>query len=77
VAKVVDNKMASMETKLWDTADIDAIEKDNPSLKGVLSKVFSIGSLNPVNLGKLIDEFSNIDVTEPNVRSADVLGHVF
>lgn len=58
-------------------ASMDAIERDNPSLKGVLPKVFARGNLDPVNLGKLIDEFSNIDIGETKARSADVLGHVF
>ena len=41
---------------------MDAIEKDNPSLKNVLPKVYAKGNLDPLNLGKLIDEFSNIDM---------------
>lgn len=44
-----------------DTA-MDAIERKNPSLKNVLPKVYAKGNLDPVNLGKLIDEFSNIDI---------------
>lgn len=56
---------------------MDAIERDNPSLKGVLPKVFARGNLDPVNLGRLIDEFSNIDIDQTKARSADVLGHVF
>lgn len=56
---------------------MDAIEKDNPSLKGVLPKVFARGNLDPVNLGKLIDEFSNINIGDAKARSADILGHVF
>ena len=56
---------------------MDAIEKDNPSLKGVLPKVFARGNLDPVSLGRLIDEFSKIDIGNTKARSADVLGHVF
>ncbi len=58
-------------------AAMDAIERDNPSLRGVLPKVFARGNLDPLNLGKLIDEFSNIDIDQTKARSADVLGHVF
>lgn len=58
-------------------AAMDAIEADNPSLKNVLPKVFARGNLDPVNLGKLIDEFSNIDLNTTQERSADLLGHVF
>ena len=58
-------------------AAMDAIERDNPSLKGVLPKVYARGNLDPVNLGSLIDEFSNIDLGNTKARSADILGHVF
>ena len=56
---------------------MDAIERDNPSLKNVLPKVYAKGNLDPLNLGKLIDEFSNIDIESTKDRSADVLGHAF
>jgi type I restriction enzyme M protein len=59
-----------------DTA-MDAIEKENPSLKSVLPKVFARGNLDPTNLGGLIDLVSNIDLGNAKKRSADVLGHVF
>ena len=42
-----------------DTA-MDAIERDNPSLRGVLPKVYARGNLDPTNLGGLIDLISNI-----------------
>jgi len=58
-------------------AAMDAIESDNPSLKGVLPKVYARGNLDPVNLGSLIDEFSNVDLGHTKSRSADILGHVF
>ena len=54
-----------------------AIEKDNPSLKNVLPKVYAKGNLDSTNLGQLIDDFSNIDMQLAKDRSADVLGHVF
>ena len=56
---------------------MDAIEKDNPSLKGVLPKIYARGNLDTDNLEKLIDEFSNIDMEGAKGRSADILGHVF
>jgi type I restriction enzyme M protein len=59
-----------------DTA-MDAIEKENPSLKGVLPKVFARGNLDPTNLGGLIDLVSNIALGDAKKRSADILGHVF
>jgi len=56
---------------------MDAIEKDNPSLKDVLPKVFARGNLDPTNLGGLIDLMGNIALGDAKSRSADVLGHVF
>jgi DNA (cytosine-5)-methyltransferase 1 len=41
---------------------MDAIEKDNPSLKDVLPKVFARGNLDPTNLGGLIDLIGNISL---------------
>lgn len=64
IGKYVDNAM-------------DAIEKENPSLKGVLPKVFARGNLDPTNLGGLIDLVGNIALGEAKSRSADLLGHVF
>lgn len=56
---------------------MDAIEKENNSLKGVLPKVFSKQNLDPTSLGELIDLVSNIALGDAKARSADVLGHVF
>ena len=59
-----------------DTA-MDTIERDNPSLRNVLPKVFARQNLDPTNLGGLIDLISNIALGDAKERSADVLGHVF
>jgi len=64
IGKIVDNAM-------------DAIEKENPSLKGVLPKVYARGNLDPTSLGGLIDLFSNISLKEAKSRTGDILGHVF
>ena len=56
---------------------MDAIEKDNPSLKDVLPKVYARGNLDPTNLGGLINLVGNIALGDAKSRSADVLGHVF
>jgi type I restriction enzyme M protein len=58
-------------------AAMDAIESDNPSLRGVLPKVYARGNLDPTNLGGLIDLISNVAMGQTRERSADVLGHVF
>ncbi len=56
---------------------MDAIEKENASLKGVLPKVYARQNLDPTILGELIDLVSNIALGDTKSRSADVLGHVF
>ena len=62
--------------KMVDAA-MDAIEKENPSLKGVLPKVFARDNLDPASLGQLVDLVGNIALGDAKSRSADVLGHVF
>ena len=56
---------------------MDAIEKENSSLKGVLPKVYARQNLDPTGLGELIDLVGNIALGSAKARSADVLGHVF
>jgi type I restriction enzyme M protein len=56
---------------------MDAIERENPSLRDVLPKVFARGNLDPTSLGGLIDLVSNVALGDAKARSADVLGHVF
>ena len=62
--------------KKVDTA-MDAIEKENPSLRDVLPKVYAKSNLDPTSLGGLIDLIGNIALGDAQARSADVLGHVF
>ena len=56
---------------------MDAIERENRDLKGVLPKVYARQNLDPTTLGGLIDLISNIALGDAKSRSADVLGHVF
>lgn len=58
-------------------SSMDAIERDNPSLKNVLPKVYARQNLDPTSLGGLIDLVSNIALGDAKSRSADILGHVF
>ena len=62
--------------KLIDDA-MDAIERENRSLKGVLPKVFARPNLDPTSLGELIDLIGNSTLQNTSTRSADLLGHVF
>lgn len=58
-------------------AAMDAIEAENPSLKGVLPRVYARQNLDPTSLGELIDLVGNVALGDTKARSADVLGHVF
>jgi len=54
-----------------------AIERENPSLKGTLSKDYGRPSLDKHRLGELIDLVSGIGFKEEDDRSKDVLGRVY
>jgi type I restriction enzyme M protein len=54
-----------------------AIERDNPSLKGVLPKEFSRPGLDKQRLGQLIDMVGNIGLGDKENRSKDMLGRVY
>jgi type I restriction enzyme M protein len=54
-----------------------AIEKDNESLKSVLSKDYARPALNKIMLGELIDLISGITLSEDGKKSTDVLGRVY
>jgi type I restriction enzyme M protein len=62
--------------KIVDDA-MDAIERDNPSLKGVLPKDYARPSLDKVVLGRLIDLVGTIGLGDKENRSRDVLGRVY
>ncbi len=54
-----------------------AIERDNPSLKGVLPKDYARPGLDKQRLGQLIDLVSNIGLGDQESRSKDILGRVY
>ncbi len=56
---------------------MDAIEKDNPSLRGVLPKVFAQEKLDKQSLGGLIDLIGSAELGTREARSKDLLGRVF
>lgn len=56
---------------------MDAIERDNPSLKGVLPKDYARPALDKARLGELIDLVGTIGLGDRESRSKDVLGRVY
>ena len=58
-------------------AAMEAIERDNPSLKGVLSKNYGRPQLDKQRLGELIDLIGTIGLGSKENRSKDILGRVY
>ncbi len=56
---------------------MDAIETDNPSLRGVLPKVFAQEKLDKASLGGLIDLIASAVLGTKEAQSKDVLGKVY
>lgn len=53
------------------------IEKDNSSLKNVLPKDYNSPTMRNVNLGELIDLFTNIKVGTKDAIERDILGRIY
>lgn len=56
---------------------MDAIEKDNLPLKGILPKVYARPNLDKASLGGLIDLIGNIALGNEAAKSKDLLGRVY
>jgi type I restriction enzyme M protein len=56
---------------------MDVIEKDNPSLKGVLPKNYARPALNKQRLGELMDLIGTIGLGDKESRSKDILGRTY
>jgi len=53
------------------------IEKENPSLKNVLPKDYNSPTMRNVNLGELIDLFTNIKIGTKEAKEKDILGRIY
>ncbi len=58
-------------------AAMDAIEKANPTLKGILPKVYATPNIDKLALGALIDLIGNIALGDEAAKSKDILGRVY
>ncbi|WP_127471123.1 type I restriction-modification system subunit M [Thiomicrorhabdus aquaedulcis] len=56
---------------------LDAIEVDNPKLKGVLNKRYTQLQIDQAKLGELIDLIATIPFVHNSLSSKDILGHVY
>jgi len=62
--------------KLLDDA-MDAIERDNPRLKGVLPRDYARPALDKRRLGELIDLIGTVGLGDAENRSKDIIGRVY
>ena len=56
---------------------LEEIERENPSLKGVLVHEFNSPNYRNVNLGELIDLFTNIKIGSKEAQDKDILGRIY
>ena len=61
----------------WLDEAMDAIEKINPPLKGVLPKIYADPELNKQRLGELIDLIGTIGFSQSGHQAKDLLGRVY
>lgn len=64
IGEIIDNAM-------------DAIEKSNDSLRGVLSKNYASPDLDKTRLGEVVDLISDIKLVNQQAKQSDVLGRVY
>lgn len=70
------NKRINSVGQLIDNA-LEAIETDNPKLKGVLNKRYTQLQIDQSKLGELIDLIATIPFTHDSLNAKDILGHVY
>ena len=75
-SKLKNQAVQSTIGKIVDDA-MEAVERDNPSLKGVLPKDYARPALDKQRLGQLINLISNIGLGDRESRSKDILGRVY
>lgn len=56
---------------------LEAIEKDNSKLKGVLNKLYTTLKIDQSKLAELIDLISGVPFNHATMNSKDILGHVY
>ena len=56
---------------------LEAIEHDNPKLKGVLNKRYTQLQIDQAKLGELIDLIATVPFNHASLNSKDILGHIY
>lgn len=68
-------KLPTIGTDLDDA--MEAIEKENPELRNVLSKVYGKPNLDKTSLGELIDVITDAEIKAQHANTKDLLGRVY
>jgi type I restriction enzyme M protein len=66
----------SLDGRIIDAA-MEAIERDNPALRGALPKVYARSLLDEAKLSELVQLIGTIGLVAPASRSRDVLGRIY
>ena len=56
---------------------MDLVEKENPTLKGVLFKVYNSPDMRNTRIGEIVDLFTNIKIGDKKATERDVLGRIY
>jgi len=75
--KYLQDRAKQPEIGKWIDDAMDAIERINPPLKGVLPKIYADPDLNKVRLGELIDLIGTIGFRQDANQAKDLLGRVY
>lgn len=69
----------SKDFKIGEILDnaMDAVEKENPTLKGVLFKVYNSPDMRNARIGEIVDLVTNIKIGDKEAAERDVLGRIY
>ena len=73
---IVEHAMDYNIGEILDNA-LDLIEKENQSLKGVLFKIYSSPDFKNINLGEIVNLFTNIKIGSKEASEKDLLGRIY
>ena len=69
----------SKDFKIGEILDnaMDLVEKENPTLKGVLFKVYNSPDMRNARIGEIVDLVTNIKIGDKEAAERDVLGRIY
>ena len=72
----------SMHSKDYNIGEIldkamDLVEKENPTLKGVLFKIYNSPDMRNARIGEIVDLFTDIKIGDKEAAERDTLGRIY